>query len=249
MLAAAGVTAAVAAMPVIVVPGVLAYGILTWLRYTRWRDRDDQAGGEPVAVDLSRLRHPYSSRAAMCVQLQSRVLADIAGADPMHKAMLQPSIDRVRSLAQAAAEMAYKLQQIDDHLSREDVRSLENEESFLKNRLQGTQDPRGTGTLRARPRAARPEGRAAQGAACPLGAHRRAADQHPAHARNGLGPGASHQERPRPAPRHTRVLGSSSLSTTSRSMSKLSPRRSRRPSKPPARSKPIASAPTRRERG
>lgn len=141
VLAAAGVTAAVAAMPVIVVPGVLAYGILTWLRYTRWRDRADQAGTEPIAVDLSRLRHPYSSRVAMCVQLQSRVLADIAGADTMHKAMLQPSVDRVRSLAQASSEMAYKLQQIDDHLSREDVRSLDNEEAFLKNRVEGAQDP------------------------------------------------------------------------------------------------------------
>lgn len=141
VLAAAGVTAAVAAMPVIVVPGVLAYGILTWLRYSRWRERAALPGSESASIDLSRLRHPYSSRVAMCVQLQTRVLAEIAGADPMHKTMLQPSIDRVRTLAHAASEMAFKLQQIDDHLSREDVRSLQNEEAFLNNRLQGAQDP------------------------------------------------------------------------------------------------------------
>ncbi len=141
VLAAAGVTAAVAALPVIVVPGVLAYGILTWLRYNRWRERSSNALPALADIDLSRLRHPYSARVAACAQLQSRVLADIAGADPLHQSMLQPSVERVRTLAHAAADLAFKLQQIDEHLTREDVRSLRNEEAFLTSRVQGAQDP------------------------------------------------------------------------------------------------------------
>jgi hypothetical protein len=140
VLAAAGVTAAVAAMPVVIVPGVLAYGILTWLRYRRWKDGGSGPSFEPATVDLSRLRHPYSARVSVCAQLQTNILAEIANAEVMHRSMLLPSVERVRGLAGAASELAYKLQQIEQHLAREDRRALENEGVFLQSRIQGAQD-------------------------------------------------------------------------------------------------------------
>lgn len=141
VLAAAGVTAAVAAMPLIVVPGVLAYGILTWLRFSRWKEQQKRAEFEPITPDLSRLRHPYSARVATCVQLQARVISEIANAETMHRSMLLASIDRVRALAGASFELAAKLQQIEEHLSREDKRTLDNEGVFLQSRVQSAQDP------------------------------------------------------------------------------------------------------------
>lgn len=140
VLAAAAVTAAVAAMPVIIVPGVLAYGILTWLRYRRWKEGGGTPALEAATVDLSRLRHPYSARVSACVQLQTGILSEIANAEPTHRSMLVPSIERVKGLATAASELAYKLQQIEQHLSREDRKALENEGAFLQSRIHGAQD-------------------------------------------------------------------------------------------------------------
>jgi predicted RNA-binding protein YlxR (DUF448 family) len=140
VLVAAGLTAAVAAMPVIVVPGVLAYGILTVLRYNRWKDRQRSSQFDPLSFDLTKLRAPYSTRVTTCVELQSRVLGEIARAEPLHRTMLLPSVDRVRSLATAAFGLAGKLQQIQEYLSVENPGKLDGEGVFLRARVQSAQD-------------------------------------------------------------------------------------------------------------
>ncbi len=140
VLAAAGVTAAVASLPVIVLPGAVAYGILTWFRYNRWKSRGTDESLLAVEPDLSALRSPHVVRVRECIALRKSILDEIARAEPAHRALLSPSVDRVRALSQASADLALKLQQIEDHLRLEDTQSLQSQEAYLLNRIHSAHD-------------------------------------------------------------------------------------------------------------
>ena len=62
VLVMAGVTAAIASLPIVFVPGILAYAILAYLRYRRFREAPDGLAAEPLRPDLSTLRPEHAAR-------------------------------------------------------------------------------------------------------------------------------------------------------------------------------------------
>jgi hypothetical protein len=139
VLAAAGVAAAATPFTVILVPGVLAYGILTWLRWGRWRQRLSAA---PAAVEpsLIGLWPPYLERAQRCLDKQRQIRADIASAGELEKPMLQSTVERVAAVTTAAVDLARKLQDIEHHLQQSDARRLPADGAALEKRLAAAQD-------------------------------------------------------------------------------------------------------------
>lgn len=140
VLAAAGATAAAVSMPLVIVPGVLAYGILTFLRYGRWRDGEGDRAFKAEAPDVAGLDAGYAAIVLRCADLEQRVLDAIKSADPGQRAMLAGSIDRVRGLARTAASLARKLQELDRNLGATDPRELDSEAKTLARRVASATD-------------------------------------------------------------------------------------------------------------
>src|SRR5689334_6673179 len=61
VLLAAAVTAALASMPIILVPGFLAYGLLAFLKYQAASAKDDDESA-PIEPDTSAMHKPYAAR-------------------------------------------------------------------------------------------------------------------------------------------------------------------------------------------
>lgn len=114
VLLAAVVTAVVAQMPIVLLPGLMAYAVLAYLRYTR--RRDEGAALAPVAVDLSALPAPYATRVRRAAAHQELILAELSGANDEQQALLTGTAERVRHLVEAAQRMAEKLAELDRHL-------------------------------------------------------------------------------------------------------------------------------------
>lgn len=141
VLVAAGVTAATASLPVVLVPGILAYAILAYLRYRRSREASDGLAAEPERPDLSALRPEHAARVNRCMSLQEQILDEVRSAGAEHRAMLAPSEDRVRGLTRSALLLAQKLQQLEAHLGAEDSKSAHREAQSLERRIAEARDP------------------------------------------------------------------------------------------------------------
>lgn len=140
VLAAAGVTAAVASMPIVLVPGVLAYGILTYLRFARTK----AGGGEdltPIAPDLSRLAPLYAARVRRAAARQGAILSELSDAAPEHRALLAGTADRVRNLVTAAVRLAERLEALDRHLVADARADVERETRALQHKVRSAVDP------------------------------------------------------------------------------------------------------------
>src|SRR5215212_9919543 len=86
VLLAAAVTAAVASMPIILVPGVLAYGILAFLKYQSAAAASVDEELVPILPDTSALQKPYAARVHRSVAIQKAILQEIGTATAEHKA-------------------------------------------------------------------------------------------------------------------------------------------------------------------
>ena len=77
VLGAAAGTAAAASMPLVLVPGVLAYGIVTALRYGRWRDASAAAEWAVPPPDLRNVATPYAQLVRKIHALADEILGTI----------------------------------------------------------------------------------------------------------------------------------------------------------------------------
>lgn len=141
VLLAAAVTAAVASMPIVLVPGFLAYGILTFLRYQRAQTASAGAELEPVEPDVSRLQKPYAARVFRSVEIQRNILREIGSATAEHQGLLAGTPSRVRHLVEAVARMTSQLQELDRHLSTTSPHDLARETRALEQRVAEAHDP------------------------------------------------------------------------------------------------------------
>lgn len=141
VLIAAAVTAVVASMPIIVLPGVLAYGILTYLRYGRAQAAEAAKAASPFAPDLSHLAPAYATRVARAVALQQAIFEQLESADAEHRALLAGTTDKIRPLVEAAAKLAQKLQDLDRHLAATSPGDLARETRDLERRIREAHDP------------------------------------------------------------------------------------------------------------
>ena len=141
VLVAAGVTAATASLPIVLVPGVLAYAILTYLRFCRWREASDGLAAEPLRPDLSTLRPEHAARVNRCASLQEQIVLEIRSAEAEQRAMLAPSEDRVRGLLRSALRLAEKLQKLEGHLGAEDLKKADREVQVIERRIAEAHDP------------------------------------------------------------------------------------------------------------
>lgn len=140
VLAAAGATAALASLPIVIVPGVLAYGILTYLRVERWRDTASEAEFAPVVPSAQGLLPHHAQRVGRSVALQKQILREIQTGEASHRAMLTPNIARVRGLVESTATLTRRLQDIEVHLKSDDSRRAQNVAQDLEHRMRSTQD-------------------------------------------------------------------------------------------------------------
>jgi len=140
VLLAAAVTAAVASMPVILVPGFLAYGILVFLRYQR--DSAAAANDElaPVDPDVSSLQKPYAVRVLRSAAIQKAILLEIGSATAEHRALLAGTGGRVKHLAAAVAKMVAQLQELDRHLSASSPHDLARETRSMEQLVASAHD-------------------------------------------------------------------------------------------------------------
>lgn len=131
VLVAAAVTAALASMPVILVPGFLAYGILTYLKYQAagGASAEDDA---PVEPDTSTMHKPYAARVHRSVAIQRAILGELERATDDQKAMLAGTGGRVRNLTLAVARLTGQLQELDRHLSATSPHDLSRETRSLE---------------------------------------------------------------------------------------------------------------------
>ncbi|MFS8070458.1 MAG: hypothetical protein ACMG6S_29185 [Byssovorax sp.] len=139
VLVAAGVTAVAASLPIIFVPGVLAYAILAYLRYRRFGEAPVAA--EPLRPDLSALCPEHAARVNRCASLQEQIVLEIRSADAEQRAMLAPSEDRVRGLLRSALLLAQKLQKLEAHLGAEDLKKADREAQTIERRIVEAHDP------------------------------------------------------------------------------------------------------------
>lgn len=140
VLLAAAVTAAVASMPLILVPGVLAYGILVFLRYQRLA----ASGGEDLSAavpDTTGLQKPYAARIHRSVGIQQVILREIGSAQPEHKALLTGTGSRVKHLVEAVARLTTQLQELDRHLATTSPHDLARETRSLEQLVASAHDP------------------------------------------------------------------------------------------------------------
>lgn len=140
VLAAAGATAAVASMPLILVPGVLAYGIVTGLRLTRWKQAKTAAIWQIEPPDPTDLAKPYLQRVNTVYALADRILGTIRDAEPGVQQMLSAPADTVRNIAPTSLRLAKKLQELDRNFMGIDMRLLSKEEADLVARIERTHD-------------------------------------------------------------------------------------------------------------
>jgi len=138
VLAAAGATAAFAAMPIVLVPGVLAYGILTWLRVERWKDAKTDDAWRPVEPPLEGLTPPNAARVVQAVNVQKHMLHEIATAAPEHRPLLAASAERARELVRSTADLTRLLQRIEALLRVAEPRLAEGAD--LERRMKQTSD-------------------------------------------------------------------------------------------------------------
>lgn len=140
VLLAAAVTAAVAQMPIVLIPGVLAYGILTFLR---WQRSQPAEGDELTAAipDTSHLAKPYAARVHRSVGIQQVILSEIASTQPAQKALLAGTGGRVKHLVEAVARLTTQLQELDRHLSQTSPHDLSRETKALEQRIANAHDP------------------------------------------------------------------------------------------------------------
>lgn len=141
VLVAAGATAALASLPIILAPGILAYAILTYLRFQSFHGAPDGIAAEPLRPDLSTLRPEHAARINRCASLQEQIVLEIRGADAEQRAMLAPSEDRVRGLTRSALLLAQKLQKLEAHLGAEDPKKADREAQILERRITEAHDP------------------------------------------------------------------------------------------------------------
>lgn len=140
VLLAAAVTAAVAQMPIVLIPGFLAYGILTFLRYQRGLplDGDDLSAAIPDTTALSK---PYAARVHRSVGIQQVILREIGSAAAEQRALLKGTGGRVRHLVEAVARLTTQLQELDRHLSQTSPHDLARETKALEQRIASAHDP------------------------------------------------------------------------------------------------------------
>lgn len=140
VLLAAAVTAALTSMPVILVPGFLAYGILAFLKYQAAGAKGG-GEGEPVEPDTSALHKPYAARVHRSVAIQRAILHELAQAPAEQRSLLAGTADRVRHLTLAVARLTAQLQELDGHLSTTSPHDLARETRSLEQRVAAATDP------------------------------------------------------------------------------------------------------------
>jgi hypothetical protein len=140
VLVAAVVTAAVASLPLVLVPGVVAYVLLTLLRYTRWKDGLEAAAKGPYLPSFDGIFAHHANRLKRLVQLEYQVLGEIQAADAVARPLLEPHGDRVRDLLRAAEELVRKLQRVEQHVQAETPAMLGQQLAELEARLGRTED-------------------------------------------------------------------------------------------------------------
>lgn len=116
VLLAAAVTARLTSMSEILLPGLLAYGLLVFLKYqaAAAKGGDDEA---PVEPDTSAMNKPYAARVHRSVAIQKAILAELERATGDQRALLAGTAGRVRHLTLAVARLTAQLQDLDRHLS------------------------------------------------------------------------------------------------------------------------------------
>lgn len=140
VLLAAAVTAALTSMPLILAPGVLAYGLLAFLKYQAASEKP-QEELEPVEPDTSALHKPYAARVARSVAIQRAILAELERATGDQRALLAGTSGRVRQLTIAVARLAAQLQELDRHLSLTSPHDLARETRSLEQLVASATDP------------------------------------------------------------------------------------------------------------
>lgn len=139
VLLAAIVTAAVASMPIVLVPGALAYGILVYLRASRAKE-----GEAELALpesDVSTLEKPYAARVLRSEALARMILGELETAAPEHRALLAGTADRVRQLVAASKRLAERLQELDRHLRDTARADVEKETRAMERQMEAARDP------------------------------------------------------------------------------------------------------------
>ena len=140
VLAAAGATAAIAAMPVVLVPGVLAYGVLSYLRYGRWKEASAKDELSLDLPDTSKLVREYATRVQRSAALGQQILAEVKNAEPSHRSMLISTAFRVKGLVASTLGLATKLAELDVRLVGIDKKGLDNEAKSLQRRVDEATD-------------------------------------------------------------------------------------------------------------
>lgn len=138
VLLAAIVTAVVASMPIVLLPGAMAYAVLVYLRYTK---QQAEQAARSVDADVSRLAQPYASRVLRAEALGREVLAEIETAEKEHQILLAGMGDRVRHLVAAAGRLAERLQELDRHLAATPRAAVTRETAALEQQMERARDP------------------------------------------------------------------------------------------------------------
>jgi hypothetical protein len=139
VLLAAAVTAALTSMPVILVPGFLAYGLLAFLKYQAAGAKSDD--DVPVEPDTSTLHKPYAARVHRSVAIQRAIFRELAEAAQEQRALLAGTTGRVRHLTLAVARLTAQLQELDRHLSATSPHDLARETRSLEQLVASATDP------------------------------------------------------------------------------------------------------------
>lgn len=140
VLLAAAVAAAVASMPLILIPGFMAYGILAYLE---WQRAAASSAGEelsPVLPDTAGLNKPYAVRVQRIVAIQKAILQEVGSAAAEHKALLAGTAGRVKHLVEAGARLVGQLQELDRHLAATSQAELARETRSLEQRVASAND-------------------------------------------------------------------------------------------------------------
>lgn len=141
VLLAAAVAAAVASMPVILLPGFMAYGILAFLEYQRAAAAAANDELAPLSPDTSSLQKPYAVRVQRIVAIQNAILQEVGSAAAEHQTLLAGTAGRVKHLVQAGARLTAQLQELDRHLAATSPHDLARETRALEQRVAGAHDP------------------------------------------------------------------------------------------------------------
>ncbi|APR85501.1 Hypothetical protein A7982_10850 [Minicystis rosea] len=138
LLAAIG-TAILAKLPIVLLPGVLAYGILVFLRRERRKAQESAEDLAPIASDLTHLDPPYAARVDRAETLARTILGELASTLPEHRLLLAGTADRVRHLAASSARIAARMQDLDRHLHT--IAPADVERSALEWQARSASDP------------------------------------------------------------------------------------------------------------